>query len=135
MADRAEMLLLMLIIFQEIVRPLKALRVLEVTIYPSSLDQTVTPTQMLCMPPVRREVRSLAQKIFAWRLPKLTALVLVVEGVRVGLLKQRTFAFLRSETVGPAGKVKHGIIAVEPHMVKHHVPCADILEEDKFVFA
>lgn len=129
----SEMLLVALIISQEIIRPLKALRVLKITVYLTSLDETDTPTQMLCMPPVTREVKSLAHKIFEWRLPKLTALVLVVEGSRVRLLKQDTFAFLQSIKVSPAGKVKHIVTALEPHMVKHHVPCADILEEDKFV--
>jgi len=31
--------------------------------------------------------------------------------------------------------MRTSVVEVEPHMVKHHVPCADILEPDKFVFA
>jgi hypothetical protein len=98
------------------------------------LMESDTPTQMLCMPPVLREVKKLAENIFEWKLPKLTAVVVVVEWQRSYLLKKKSFAFLRSKEVDSTGNERFVAVPIEPHMVKHHVPCADILEDEKFVF-
>lgn len=116
-------------------KPLELLRVLKLTMLCSSLGITPTPTQMLCMPPVLRTVRRAAEQIFALKLPKLTAVVFVVEGQRSHRMTHNRFAFLCSNQLDRGGVMKSSVIPVEPHMVKHHVPCADILEPDKFVFA
>jgi hypothetical protein len=44
-------------------------------------------------------------------------------------------AFSKSKQIDLYGRPTIVGMAVEPHMVKHHVPCADILEAEKFVFA
>lgn len=111
------------------------LRVLKLSVFTYSLSETDTPTQSLCMLRILRTVKPVAEEIFGWKLPKLTAVVLVVEGPRTSLLKESRFAFLRSKSVDSSGKDRYVAVAVEPHMVKHHVPCADILEDEKFVFA
>lgn len=90
---------------------------------------------MLCMPPVLRTVRKVAEQIFALELPKLTAVVFVVSGQRDHLLTHNRFAFLLSKRLDQDGVMRSSVIPMEPHMVKHHVPCADILGEDKFLFA
>jgi len=90
---------------------------------------------MLCMPLVLRTVTRTAERIFALKLPKLAAVVFVVEGQRSHLLTHNRFAFLRSKVVDQTGEERYIPVPVEPHMVKHHVPCADILEPERFVFA
>jgi hypothetical protein len=87
------------------------------------------------MPPVLRTVKRAAEQIFGLKLPKLTAVVFVIEGHRDRLLTHRRFAFLRLKQMGQDGVMRTSVVQMEPHMVKHHVPCADILEPDKFVFA
>ena len=87
------------------------------------------------MPPVLRTVKRAAEQIFGLKLPKLTAVVFVIEGERYELLTHNRFAFLLSKQLGKDGVMRSSVVQVEPHMVKHHVPCADILEPDKFVFA
>jgi hypothetical protein len=89
---------------------------------------------MICMPPVLRTVKEATEQIFALKLPKLTAVVFVVSGERDKPLTQKRFAFLRSKQLGQDGVIRSSVVQVEPHMVKHHVPCADILDPDKFVF-
>jgi hypothetical protein len=101
----------------------------------ASLGGTATPTQIMCMQPVLRTVTRAAEKIFGWKLPKLTAVVFMVEGERDHLLTHNQFAFLRSKQLDQDGVMRSSIVPVEPYMVKHHVPCAGILEPDKFVFA
>jgi hypothetical protein len=83
---------------------------------------------------VRRVVQLAAEKIFGWKLPKLTALVFEVSGQRSPQLTEKTFAFLRLKKLNLDGDEIYTALSVEPHMVKHHVPCADILEEERFVF-
>lgn len=87
------------------------------------------------MPVVLQIVKEAAEKIFGWNLPSLTAVVFVVSGRRGRLLTHNRFAFLRSKQLDENGVMRSSIIPVEPQMVKHHVPCADILEPDRFVFA
>jgi hypothetical protein len=112
-----------------------ALRVSKLRVYLSCLARSDTPTQILCMPPVLRTVQKAAEDIFKWKLPKLTAVVFVVDGERALQMKVRTFAFLRSKEGDSTGNERFAAIPIEPHMVKHHVPCADILQDEKFVFA
>lgn len=123
-----------LTLLQGILKATPALRVLKLTMSLFALDRTQTPTQMLCMPAVLRTTKAAAEKISGWKLPKLAVVVFVVEGARDDLLKVKKFAFMRSKEVGPSGEERFAAIAIEPHMVKHQVPCADILEEEKFVF-
>ena len=120
---------------QDMLAPLRSLRVLKLTIWCSSLQQTATPTQILGMPPVQRTVKGAAKRIFALKLPKLTAVVFEVYGERSHLLTHKRFAFLRPKQADQVGGEKCDPISVEPYMVKHHVPCADILEAEKLVFA
>jgi hypothetical protein len=84
---------------------------------------------------VLQTLRNAADQVLRWDMPKLTAVVFVVDGERSRELKQWWFAFLRTKHVDPFGKQRHVIVPIEPHMVKHHAPCADILDEEKFVFA
>jgi hypothetical protein len=113
----------------------EALRVLKLTVCLYSLNVTDTPTQMLCMPPVLRTVQRAEDKIFGWKFPKLAALVFVIEGQKGPWMTEKTFAFLRSKKLSPTGEEVPIGLPVEPPLVKHHVPCADILEDEKFVFA
>jgi hypothetical protein len=87
------------------------------------------------MPLVLRTVQRSAERIFSLELPKLTAVVFEVHGERKCLLTHNRFAFLRSQQADQTGGERCLAIAVEPHMVKHHVPCADILEAERFVFS
>lgn len=90
---------------------------------------------MLCMPPVLRTVRRAAEQIFALQLPKLVTVVFVVSGKRSNRLTRNRFAFLRTKQLDQNGVMRSSVVPVEPHMVKHHVPCAEILEPDRFAFA
>jgi len=85
--------------------------------------------------PVLRTVKEAADKIFALNLPKLTAVVFVIEGEQHLKLPPIRCAFLLSKELDQDGVLRSSVVPVEPHMVKHYVPCADILEEEKFVFA
>jgi hypothetical protein len=89
---------------------------------------------MLCMPRVLQTVKSITEEVLALKLPKLMAVVIKVNGGRSYLMTHDKFAFLRSKQLGQDGVMRTSVVQVEPHMVKHHVPCADILEPDKFVF-
>ena len=86
------------------------------------------------MPAVLQTVNQAAEYIFAMKLSNLTAVIITVTGSRRRLLTRDQFAFLRSKQLGQDGVMRTSVVEVEPHMVKHHVPCADILEPDKFVF-
>lgn len=65
----------------------------------------------------------------------MTAVVFVIDGDLSSLLTHNQFAFLRSKQMYEDVVMWSSVVPVEPHMVKHHVPCTDILEPDKFVFA
>ncbi|KAM0710952.1 hypothetical protein Q7P35_001691 [Cladosporium inversicolor] len=63
----------------------------------------------------------------------LAAVVITVSGLPSQLFEEKTFAFLRLEQIGPDCGKTFVAVKIEPHMVKHHVTCADILEEETFV--
>lgn len=82
-----------------------------------------------------RLVEQITNKIFNTAFPQLAAVVITVSGLPSQIFEDKTFAFLRSEQIGLDGGKTFVAVKVEPHMVKHHVACADILEEERFVFA
>ena len=82
-----------------------------------------------------RFVKQMANKIFNMAFPQLAAVVIKVSGIPSKIFEDETFAFLRSEKVGPDGKKTYMAVRIEPHMIKHHVACVDILEDERFVFA
>jgi hypothetical protein len=118
---------------QHKLEPLEALRVLKLTGFFSPRTGGANPKHS-SEPLLLSTARDIAGKIFGWKLPKLTAVVVVFEGSQVQLRTTRNFAFLRSKEVDSAGDEKFVAIPIEPHMIKHHVPCADILEDERFVF-
>jgi hypothetical protein len=81
-----------------------------------------------------RLVEQMANKIFNTAFPQLAAVVITVSGLPSKIFEDKTFAFLRSEQIGPDGGKMFVAVKIEPHMVKHHVACADILEEERFVY-
>ena len=83
---------------------------------------------------VARLVEQTANKIFNMRFPQLTAVVIKVSGLPDGTIEDGIFAFLRSEQAGPGGTKVYVAMKMEPHMIKHHVACAKILEEERFVY-
>lgn len=87
------------------------------------------------IPFAARLVEQTANKIFNMAFPQLAAVVIKVSGLPSKIFEDETFAFLHSEQVCPDGKKKYMAVKIEPHMIKHHVACADILEEERFVFA
>jgi hypothetical protein len=58
---------------------------------------------------------------------------LLVQGQGITRLTHNQFDFLRLKKLGPDGVMRSSIVPVEPHMVKHHLPGADILKEDRVV--
>ena len=86
------------------------------------------------MPTVTRLVEQTANKIFNTAFPQLAAVVITVPGLPCKIFEDKTFAFLRSEQTGPGGGKVFVAVKMEPHMVKHHVACTDILEEERFVY-
>ena len=115
--------------------PLKSLRVLKLTLYFPSLDGTSTLIQTQCLHTLTRTVKAATETIFGLGLQRLTAVVFEADGDGDSLVTQTPFAFLRSNQLDLDGVIRSRVMQVEPHMVKHHVPRADILEPDKFVFA
>ena len=87
------------------------------------------------IPFAARLVEQTAKKIFNMAFPQLAAVVIKVSGLPSGIFKDETFAFLRSERVGPEGKKTYIAVKIEPHMIKHHVVYADILEEERLLSA
>lgn len=85
------------------------------------------------MSSLSRLVEQTANKIFNLTIPQLTAVVTKVSGMPDELMEDGIFAFLRS--AGPDGGSTYVAVNVEPHMIKHHVACADILEEERFNYA
>lgn len=86
------------------------------------------------IPFANRLIEQTANKIFNMAFPQLAALVIKVSGFPSKIFEE-TFAFLRSEQfVGPDGKKKYMAVKIEPHMIKHRVACANILEEERFAF-
>jgi hypothetical protein len=48
---------------------------------------------------------------------------------------EECYAFLRSKQIGLDGQVAVVGTPVEPLMVKHYIPCSDVLEEANSIFA
>lgn len=115
---------------QNIIKPLSALTVLKTQMFSEEKGAPNPNIQYTA-----RLVEQTANKIFNMAFPQLAAVVIKVSGLLSEIFKDETFAFLRSEHIGPDGKKTYTAVKTEPHMVKHHVACADILEEEKFVFA
>jgi hypothetical protein len=78
------------------------------------------------IPFAERLVEQTANKIFNTAFPQLAAVVIKVSGLPCKFFEDETFAFLRSEQTGPDGEKVYVALKIEPHMVKHHVACADI---------
>jgi hypothetical protein len=85
------------------------------------------------MPSVAGLVHQLANKIFNMANSDLAAIAIQLSKPFSTRADQGKFAFLRSKSVGPDGKETSVAVQIEPHMVKHHVVCADVLEEERFV--
>jgi hypothetical protein len=119
-----------LTINQNILQPLTALNVLKTEMFIEEGD-VLNPN----IPFVERLVEKTANKIFNTAFPQLAAVVIKVSGLPSKVFEDRIFAFLRSEQVGSDGGKLFVAVKIEPHMIKHHVACADILEEERFTYA
>lgn len=108
-------------------------------IMPKEYAETGDNTQAAQDLTQRREhlVQSAADKIFstlASRCPRLK--VVVIESTwGCDLDDFAVRAFLKSERISLYGYLTAVGMPVEPCMVKHHEPCSEILEPDRFVFA
>lgn len=40
------------------------------------------------------------------------------------------FAYIRTMKLNDSGQSTHEVVSIEPHMLKHHEPCSDILDMD-----
>jgi hypothetical protein len=115
--------------YQNIIKPLTALSVLKTEMF---FEEGEAPNPNI--PFAGRLVEQTANKIFNTAFPQLAAVVIKVSGLPSKVFEDRTFAFLRSEQTGPDGGNVYVAVKIEPHMVKHHVACADILEEERFTY-
>ena len=68
--------------------------------------------------------------------PKFLAVVLEVRGDFEKYFKKphTPYAFLRTEQVDTAGASLYVGTPIESHMVKHHVPCFDLLDPPAFIY-
>lgn len=80
-------------------------------------------------------VEQIADKIFNMAFLQLAAVVIKVSGLPCKIFENKTFAFLCSEQSDQDGNKTYMAVKIEPHMIKHHVACADILEDERFDFA
>jgi hypothetical protein len=85
-----------------------------------------------------RVIKRTVDKIFsslAVSCPSLTVVILKVDGRTVERWEDDgTQSFLRSKQIDLYGQTRVVDMFVEPHMVKHHEPCAEILEPKNFGF-
>ena len=120
----------LLITEKDIIRPLPALSILKTQMF---FEEKDAPNPNI--PFAARLVEQTANKIFNMAFPKLAAVVIKVSGLPSKIFEDETFAFLRSERISLEGKKTYMAVEIEPHMIKHHVACAEILEGERFVFA
>lgn len=114
-------------------KPLTALRIFKTQMF--FVDDDTPGGSNSNIPFADRLVEQVANKIFNTAFPQLAAVVITVSGLPSQMFEEKTFAFLRSEQIGPDGGKTFVAMKIEPHMIKHHVECADILEEERFVLA
>lgn len=69
--------------------------------------------------------------------PKLLAVVFEAWGSDIDSIPFELckFGFLRSSQPNFFGRTTYAARSIEPHMAKHRIPYADVLEEERFVFA
>lgn len=112
--------------------PLAALSVLKTQMF--IVEEEAPRTGKTSMRSLASLAEQTVNKIFNTAFPKLAALVIRVSVLHSETAEDEIFAFFRSEHVEMDGERMFVAVKIEPHMVKHNVACADVLDEEEFVF-